>query len=271
MITELFYVGLLLLALGAGGGFIAGLLGLGGGVIFVPGLYYILRYFDYSEHAMHIAVGTSLLLIVFTGVSSAYAHHKRGAVDVDLLKQFLPGVLIGVGVGTFLAGIVSGSSLKLVFACSQLLLASYMLFRVNRGIVFDAMPRQPLLSVVAFLNACLSTMMGIGGGVLNVTFMTLCNVPIHRAIGTAAAIGPFIAVIGAIGFFYIGLGRNGLPPFSAGYLNMAAFAVIVPASVLCAPLGAKMAHSLPVQKLKRCFSVFMLLLALKMLSEVFYA
>jgi uncharacterized membrane protein YfcA len=271
MPIELFYVVMVLLVLGAGGGFIAGLLGLGGGVVFVPGLYYILQYFGYDEHAMHVAVGTSLLVIVFTGMSSAFAHHKRGAVDVALLKRFLPGVVIGVGVGTLLAGIASTLTLKLVFACSQVLLALYMLLRVHKGSVFSSMPRQPLFGLVAAGNACLATMMGIGGGVLNVVFMTLCNVSIHRAIGTAAAIGPFIAIVGTAGFLLIGFGQDGLPPFSAGYLNMAAFGAIVPVSIVCAPLGAKLAHSLPVLQLKKCFSVFMLLLALKMLSEVFYS
>jgi uncharacterized membrane protein YfcA len=268
---ELFFLVLSLLALGVVGGFIAGLLGLGGGVIFVPGLYYLLSYFGYDQYAMHVAVGTSLLTIVFTGMSSAYAHHKKGAVDLGLLKRFLPGVLIGVGVGTFLAGVVSTSALKVVFACSQIFFGSYMLLRANRGSVFAAMPRQSALGIIAAANACLATLMGVGGGVQNVVFMTLCNVSIHRAIGTAAAIGPFIAVIGAAGFVYIGLGVSGVPPLSVGYVNVGAFGVIVLASTVFAPLGAKLAHRLPVVKLKRCFSVFMLLLALKMLSEIFYA
>lgn len=198
---ELFYVVLLLLALGLGGGFLAGLLGVGGGAVFVPGLYYILKHYGFADNAMHIAVGTSLLVIILTGLSSARAHYKRGVVDVVLLRQFLPGVFIGVGVGTALSGVLSTQALKVIFAVSQLSFGSYMLLRVNRTALVPAMPRQPWVSVIACANACLATMMGVGGGVQNVTFMTLCNVPIHRAIATVAAIGPFIAVIGAGGFF----------------------------------------------------------------------
>ena len=266
---EIILAGLLLLALGVGGGFMAGLLGIGGGVIFVPGLYYILKHFEYQDSAMHVAVGTSLLTIVFTGTSSAYAHYKKGAVDIALLKRFLPGAFIGVGVGTLLSGMVSASILKLVFASSQILFGGYMLLRGNKIAIFQAMPRQPWFFIVSSANACLSTMMGVGGGVQNVTFMSICNVPIHKAIATAAAIGPFIAIIGAAGFLYIGLGEADLPPFSIGYLNIAAFLTIISTSIIVAPLGARLAHGLPVPKLKRYFAIFMLLIATKMLTEIF--
>lgn len=266
---ELIYIGLLLLALGVGGGFIAGLLGLGGGAIFVPGLYYILKHFGFHENAMHIAVGTSLLTIVFTGTSSAIAHYKKGAVDLELLKGFLPGVFIGVGIGTLLADMVSTSILKIVFASSQIFFGSYMLLRTHKTNIFNSMPKQPWFTLISSANACLSTMMGVGGGIQNVTFMTICNVTIHRAIATAAAIGPFIAIIGAAGFLYIGLEDPDLPPFSLGYLNLAAFGTIILTSMVFAPLGAKVAHSLPVPKLKRAFSIFMLMIAVKMLSEIF--
>lgn len=257
------------MALGVGGGFIAGLLGLGGGAIFVPGLYYILKYFDYQDNAMHIAVGTSLLTIVFTGTSSAYAHYKKGAVDLSLLKRFLPGVFIGVGIGTLLSDAVSANGLKVVFASAQILLGTYMILKVNKTAVFKEVPKQPWFMIVSAANACLATMMGVGGGVTNVLFMTICNVSIHRAIATAAAIGPFIAAIGAVGFMYIGLSDENLPPYSIGYLNLAAFPVIISTSMLFAPLGAKLAHSLPVPKLKRYFSIFMLVIAFKMLTEIF--
>ncbi|MCB1562915.1 MAG: sulfite exporter TauE/SafE family protein [Alphaproteobacteria bacterium] len=266
---ELFYIALLLLSLGVAGGFIAGLLGLGGGAIFVPGLYYILKHFGFHENAMHIAVGTSLLTIIFTGASSAFAHYKKGAVDLKLLRGFLPGVFLGVGIGTLLAGAVGTTILKIVFAASQIFFGSYMLLRVHKTHIFQTMPKQPWFTLIAAANACLATMMGVGGGVQNVTFMTICNVTIHRAIATAAAIGPFIAVFGALGFWYIGLEDTHLPPFSLGYLNLAAFGTIILTSMVFAPLGAMVAHSLPVPKLKRAFSVFMLMIAIKMLSEVF--
>ncbi len=266
---ELIIAALLLLGLGAVGGFMAGLLGIGGGAILVPGIYYILKHFEYYDTAMHVAVGTSLLTIIFTGTSSAWAHYKRGAVDIPMVKAFVPGIFVGVGIGTFLADISDTSVLKIVFATSQLLFGGYMILRTNKSNLFQSLPKQPWLSVASAANSCLATLMGVGGGVQNVTFMTICNVPIHRAIATAAALGPFIAIIGAVGFAYIGFSTEGRPPYSFGYLNMAAFVCIIGSSVACAPLGAKFAHSLPVPKLKRYFAIFMLVIAAKMLTEIF--
>lgn len=268
MSLELIVAAGLLLVLGAAGGFLAGLLGIGGGAVFVPGLYYILRYFEYSEHAMHIAVGTSLLTIVVTGISSARAHHRRDAVDMGLLKQFLPGVFLGVILGTFLADIFSTVVLKFIFAASQIAFGIYMLWP-SKGPIFQSLPKQPWFSVIASANSCLATLMGVGGGVQNVTFMTICNVVIHRAIATAAAIGPFIAVIGAAGFLYIGLDVDGLPPLSLGYLNFAAFGIIILTSAVFAPVGVGVAHNLPVKTLKRYFGIFMMLVSTKMLLEIF--
>ncbi|MGH1399447.1 MAG: sulfite exporter TauE/SafE family protein [Alphaproteobacteria bacterium] len=259
----------LLLTLGCLGGFLAGLLGIGGGAVLVPGLYYLLKHFGYSEIAMHVAVGTSLATIIFTGISSALAHHKKGAVDIPMLKNFLPGVLIGVGIGTYLADILPTQGLKIIFAGSQLAFGSYMILRTNKTNLVDRLPRQPFLSIFAAANAGLATLMGVGGGVQNVTFMTICNVPIHRAIATAAAIGPFIAAIGTVGFIWIGLNNTNLPPYSIGYINLAAFLTIITTSIVFAPLGAKAAHALPVPTLKKAFAIFMLLIAAKMLLEIF--
>ncbi len=266
---EFILAALLLVVLGVFAGFSAGLLGIGGGAILVPGLYYILKHFGYVDVAMHMAVGTSLLTIVLTGTSSAIAHYKRDAVDIPMMKNFLPGVFIGVIIGTWLADIFDTKDLKFVFAGSQLLFGSYMILRTNKTNIFKRMPRQPFLSITAALNAGLATLMGVGGGVQNVTFMTICNVPIHRAIATAAAIGPFIAIIGAAGFVWIGLDTPDRPPYSIGYINMAAFGCIILSSIAFAPLGAKVAHALPVPKLKRYFAIFMLIIAAKMLTEIF--
>jgi len=266
---ELILAALLLSALGIIAGFSAGLLGIGGGAILVPGLYYLLKYFDYGDVAMHVAVGTSLATIIFTGISSALAHHKKGAVDIPMLKAFIPGVIIGVLGGTYLADLLPTEGMKIVFAGSQLAFGSYMILRTNKSNIFSRLPKQPFLSVFAALNAGLATMMGVGGGVQNVTFMSICNVPIHKAIATAAAIGPFIAAIGTAGFITIGLSAGAdLPPYSLGYINIAAFACIILTSVAFAPIGAKTAHALPVPKLKRYFAIFMLIIAAKMLLEV---
>ena len=260
---------LILLILGGFAGFSAGLLGFGGGAILVPGLYYLLKHFGYADVAMHVAVGTSLATIIFTGISSALAHHKKKAVDIPMLKAFIPGVIIGVICGTWLADILPTEGLKIIFAASQIGFGSYMISRTNKTNLFERLPKQPFLSVFAALNAGLATLMGVGGGVQNVTFMTICNVPIHKAIATAAAIGPFIALIGTAGFMTIGLNSEGLPPASIGYINIAAFLTIIITSVAFAPLGAKAAHALPVPTLKKAFAIFMLLVAAKMLLEIF--
>lgn len=159
----------LLLSLGVIGGILAGLLGIGGGAILVPGLYYILKHLGYHENTMHIAVGTSLLTIVFTGISSAYAHYRKGAVDITMLKNFLPGILGGGILGTLLADLIPSIGLKIIFG-------SYMILRMNRTNIFHSIPKQPLFSAISAANACLSTLMGVGGGVQNITFMTICNV-----------------------------------------------------------------------------------------------
>ncbi|MBX2833842.1 MAG: sulfite exporter TauE/SafE family protein [Micavibrio sp.] len=260
----------LLIPLGVVAGLLAGLLGIGGGAVLVPGIYYILVHMGYEAHAMHVAVGTSLITIIFTGISSAVAHHRRGALDFLLLKSFLPGVVFGVLAGTWMAEIFSSLTLKIIFSTSQILFGSYMILRTNKTHLFEKMPRQPFLSIVSAANAALATLMGVGGGVQNVTFMTICNVQIHKAIGIAAAIGPFTAVIGSVGFIWIGLNEAGLPPYSLGYINFPAAAVIILSSIFCAPLGAHMAHKLPVPKLKRVFAIFMLIVAAKMLIEIFY-
>jgi len=266
---EIILAAALLAVLGVFAGFSAGLLGIGGGAILVPGLYYLLKHFGFADVAMHVAVGTSLATIIFTGISSGLAHHKKGAVDVEMLKKFLPGVLAGVIIGTYLSDLLPTEGLKIIFAASQLGFGGYMILRTNKTNIFQSLPRQPFLSIFAAMNAGLATMMGVGGGVQNVTFMTICNVPIHKAIATAAAIGPFIAIIGTVGFITIGLNHENLPPYSFGYINFAAFFCIIATSIIMAPIGAKCAHALPVPKLKKYFAIFMLIIATKMMLEIF--
>jgi len=259
----------ILLILGAIAGLMAGLLGIGGGVVLVPGLYYILINLGYEQNAMHVAVGTSLLTIIFTGTSSALSHYKKNAVDTKLLKSFIPGVIFGVLIGSVLADIFSSTILKIIFATSQITLGSYMLFKSGNITISKNMPKPLLTSIISASNSCLATLMGIGGGVMNVLFMNMCNVNMHKAVATSAAIGPFIAIIGAAGFLIIGLDQTNLPPYNIGYLNMPAFLCIISASMLTAPLGAKIAHSVSVTTLKRYFSVFLLCVSAKMLMEVF--
>jgi len=267
--TELIFAGIILCLLGGLAGFLAGLLGIGGGAVLVPGLYYIFSSFGYHDVAMHTAIGTSLLTIIFTGTASARSHHQQGAVDLMLVKQFTPGIILGVAVGTFFATLMTTQALKIVFASLQIAFGLYMLFRRSSLALFSNLPHQPWRGLIAGANAALAALMGVGGGVQNVLYMTICNIPLGRAIGTAAAIGPIIACFGAIGFAYIGFQTPNQLPMATGYIHWPSFLSIIITSVAFAPLGARLTHRLPTLKLKSIFTVFLFGVSLKMLYEVF--
>jgi len=262
----------LLLALGLTAGFMAGLLGVGGGIILVPGLYYIFTALGYApEHLMHVAVGTSLAIIIPTGLSSAFAHYKRGAVKFDLVKHIGPGIVAGVVVGAALADRLAGHTLTLIFAAALLFFAALMQIPPKAREDGAHSMRQPRGSIGGFVVGTLSSLMGIGGATLNVPFMTMNGVSIHHAVATASALGPLIALPGTVGFMVIGWNESALPPFSVGYVNLAAFALIAPLSVMIAPLGAAVAHKVSVLTLRRVFSVFIVIVALNMMWKAFHA
>lgn len=253
----------LLLMLGVLSGVLAGLLGIGGGIVLVPGLYHLFHHLGYDQDIlMHLAVGTSLAIIIPTGLSSARSHAKKGAVDMGLVRMIGFGLVIGVMAGTFVAGNISGNSLTVIFAVA---LAFFAILMNIPPRVKDAKPlAQSIASIGGLVVGVLSSLMGIGGATLNVPFMTLHGVPIHRAVGSSSAMGPLIAIPGTIGFAIIGWHVAGLPPLSLGYINMAAFIVIAPASVLAAPLGVMLAHKLNVKHLRIVFSIFLIIVATKM-------
>lgn len=257
---------LILLVVGAVAGTLAGLFGVGGGIIIVPVLVWLLGGHPAISNAylMHIAIATSLATIVLTAISSIYAHHRRGAVRWDIVQQFLLGTIIGGIFGAFVADALSSATLKIVFAV--------FIFFVGLHIVSGKQPsphRQlpNLLSmnVVSFLIATASALVGIGGGSLTVPFLTWCNISIRQAVATSAACGLPIAVFGALGFIVMGWGTPDLPAWSLGYVYLPALLAIVVTSLLFAPLGAKLAHSLPVKTLKRFFAVLLLVVSVKML------
>ncbi|MEC8009606.1 MAG: sulfite exporter TauE/SafE family protein [Pseudomonadota bacterium] len=256
--------------MGSIAGFLAGLLGIGGGAVLVPGLYYMYTHFGFSEAAMHTAVGTSLLTILLTGTASARSHHKLGAVDIPMLQKFIPGIVGGVIIGSILALYLSAGALKASFAVLQISFALYMLIRGNKISIYPTMPSQPWFSIIAAINAALAALMGVGGGVQNVIYMTICNVPLARAIGTASALGPVIAVLGAIGFMIIGQSSNATLPYSTGFVHWPAFFCIILTSVVTAPIGAKLTHQLPTKKLKSFFTAFIFIISIKMIYEVLF-
>ena len=261
----------LLIGLGGLAGFLAGLLGIGGGMILVPGLFFSLSALGYtSDHLMHLAVGTSLAIIIPTGLSSALSHARRKAVRMDLVCRIGPGILLGVAVGTFIAGQISGDHLKLVFAVALLALSGLMMIDSTRFHWAKDVPGQPWSGLAGGVIGALSALMGIGGATISVPYMTLCRVPIHQAVGTASALGMVISIPAATGYAVIGWGQEGLPPFTFGYINMLAFFLIAPFSILAAPWGARAAHSISVHALRKVFVVFLMIVSLRMLYDALY-
>ncbi|XYK82394.1 MAG: sulfite exporter TauE/SafE family protein [Labrenzia sp.] len=258
-----------LLATGLVAGIIAGLLGVGGGIVIVPVLYYMFTALKIDPAIlMHVAVGTSLATILATGTSSARAHYSRGSVDMDLLKRWWWAIAIGVISGAMIAGNMSGGALTLVFGVVALLVSANMLLRKEGSALADKLPGSPIKELLGFLIGGISVMMGIGGGTLGVPTLTLFNYPIRKAVGTAAAIGLIIAVPGTLMSIFFGWGAEGLPPLSLGYVNLIGFFLIIPASTFAAPLGAKIAHAIDPSKLKLIFALFLGFTGLRMIYDV---
>jgi len=256
---------LLLSALGAVAGFFAGLLGIGGGAVLVPGLYYVFKDYGFTESAMHVAVATSVVSIVFTGASSTRAHYRLGNLDRDLLKQFLPGIAFGSIVASFLIGQLSTQALIWVFAGLQLAFGSYMLVRSKTIALFSRLPKQPWFSLIAAINGLTATIMGVGGGVQNVLFLTLCSYPLKPAIGTSAGVGFCMAIVASLGYMFSSAPQASVIPGTLGLVNIFALIPIVCMSILTAPIGAKLVARLPQQLIKRIFTLFVLVISIKML------
>lgn len=246
-------------------GFAAGLLGVGGGIVIVPVLYQLLAFMGLSPAlAMQVAVGTSLLTIIPTGFMSARSHSKRGAVDWKLIRSWGPLAFAGVLAAVVVARFVDGTVLSGVFAVVALIVAVDMFVRRNGGQLSDGFPNPVVKHGLGFFIGGFSTLMGIGGGTLSVPILTAVGYQIRNAVGTAAALGPIIAIPGAIGFVINGLGVPGRPPFSVGYVNVAAFALLLPAGMLLPAWGAKVAHMIPPRSLKLVFAAFLFVTAVRM-------
>ncbi|MBN2751978.1 MAG: sulfite exporter TauE/SafE family protein [Rhodospirillaceae bacterium] len=250
---------LVLLSTGAIAGLLAGVLGVGGGIVIVPVLYLLFPLLGINEAVrMHLAVGTSLATIIPTSIMSAHTHDKKGGLDWTLLKSLVPGVFIGVIIGTVFGGQAKGGILTLIFATIALLVSAHMAFKRSGWTLRDTLPdglrfRGPLGMGIG----AVSVVMGIGGGTLSVPILTAFNVPIRRAVGTASAIGLIIGLPGAIGYVFSGLGNPQLPPFSLGYANVLGFALIVPMTMIFAPIGARIAHAIDEILLRKAFAFFL--------------
>ena len=263
-------LGVAMLATGTIAGVLAGLFGIGGGIVIVPVLETALGFVGVDPAIrMHIAVGTSLATIIPTSISSARAHHQRGAVDVDIVKRWALFVLIGALLGAWIASMVHSRVLAIVFATLAFLVAIKMLFLPASRNLTDAVPRGPLVPVIPTSIGCFSSMMGIGGGTFSVMTLTLFNEPIHRAVGTAALFGLVISLPGMLGFVAAGWGDPRLPAGSIGFVSLLGFACIAPATVLAAPLGAKIAHAFSEQRLNMLFGAFLVVASLRLFYRAF--
>lgn len=253
------------LTVGAVAGILAGLLGIGGGLIIVPLLIFCFtRQHLPHEVIMHLALGTSMASIIFTSVSSFWAHHKRGAVFWPAVKRIVPGILAGTFLGSCLAARLSTNFLKSFFVVFLYYVATQMLLG-RKPKAERELPGMLGMSAMGGGIGVISSLVGIGGGTLSVPFMLWCNLGLHQAIGTSAAIGFPIAVSGALGYLVNGISAQNLPRFTIGYISLPALAGIVLASIITAPVGVRLAHSLPVKKLKRVFAYLLLVVATKML------
>lgn len=259
-------------AIGAGiaGGVLAGLLGVGGGIVIVPALYFALTLAGMDpDLTMKVAVGTSLATIVFTSLASGLGHHRKGAIDITLLKMWAPWILGGVVIGSLLGGYVSGNVLIAVFATVALAVSADMMLRQGR---IEPEPKgfsRPVWAFFGVLTGTISAMMGIGGGTIGVPLLNFLGYDIRRAVGTSAAIGFLIGLPGAMIYAATGLGQEGLPPFSLGYVNLLAAAVIIPLTTTFSQLGVKLAHSIPRRALRLAFGAFLLLTSLRMFVDLF--
>jgi uncharacterized membrane protein YfcA len=256
--------------LGIFAGFVAGLFGVGGGLTIVPLLFMVFTAQNFPlEHTMHLALGTSMATIVFTSISSMRAHHGHGAVRWDIVKAFAPGLVVGTFGGSFIATWVPTRPLAMVFTAIVYYAALQMMLDFKPK-PHRALPGNAGMFLAGTLIGIVSSLVAAGGGFLSIPFMVFCNVVIHQAVGTSAALGFPIAVAGTLGYIVSGLDATGLPEFSLGYIYLPAFVGVVAMSMLIAPLGAKTAHSLPVKQLKRAFGGFLALLATKMLHGLLF-
>jgi uncharacterized membrane protein YfcA len=258
------------LALGLFTGFFAGMLGIGGGLVMVPALTLMFAAqagFPASE-VLHVALGTSMAAILFTSLASLLAHHRHGAVLWSVVAQITPGILLGTLLGTLFASSVPARPLAIFFTAFVCLVALQMTLNLKPKASRELPGSAGVLAVGAGIGA-VSALVAIGGGSLTVPFLTWCNVRVQHAIGTSAAIGFPIALGGSLGYIFNGWGHPALPQGSLGYIYLPAFVWLVPTSMLMAPLGARLAHRLPVATLKRLFAGVLIVLAGKMLWGLF--
>ncbi|MFK7938097.1 MAG: sulfite exporter TauE/SafE family protein [Roseovarius sp.] len=259
---------ILLLVIGAFAGVLAGLLGVGGGIVLVPAFFYAFQTLGYGgPQLMQVCLATSLATIIVTSVRSVLSHNKKGAVDWDILRTWAPGIVIGAVIGVTVASNLSSTVLQAVFGVLGITVGLYMGLGRAEWRLGQFMPTGATRAVMSPGLGFLSVMMGIGGGSFGVPLMSLYNTPIHRAVATAAGFGVLIAVPSVMGFLLLSLDPATKPPLTIGAVNLVAFCVVIAMTLITTPYGVKLAHAMDPKPLKRVFAVFLTLVALNMLRK----
>lgn len=261
------WIGYLLLGLFVG--LFAGMLGIGGGVLLVPLMVFMFSAQQFPEDRMlHSALGTSLATIVFTSLSSIHAHQKHGAVRWDIVRRASTGLATGTILGAFVADRLNSLYLAIVFV-TFVVYSAVQLLLDSKPKATRQLPGRVGMAGGSGVIGIISSMVGGGGGVITIPLMMMCNVPMRNAVGTSAALGLPIALAGAAGYIYTGLGQTALPPLSLGYVYLPALIGIVAGTFVTVPVGAKLAHSMPVSRLKKLFAIILFVLAAKMFWSMF--
>jgi len=256
------------LSLGAIAGFLAGLFGVGGGLVLVPVLLFLFNAQQFSsEYAMRLALGTSMATIVFTSLASMRKHDQHGAVNWQVVRRITPGILLGTALGALLASHIPTRGLGIFFTLFVYFAAAQILIN-KRPHASRQLPGIAGMTLTGTFTGWISSLVSIGGGTIVVPFLVWCNVPIRHAIGTASAIGFPIAVGGTLGYIAVGSHLDALPEPHLGYVYLPALLWVALASMLTAPLGAKAAHRMKVEVLRKLFAVLLIVLATKLLLKV---
>lgn len=268
MLLEWLPILVALLATGALAGLLAGLLGVGGGIVIVPVLYWVFQLLGVSAaSSMVVATGTSLLTIIPTSISSIRSHHARGNVDWAVVRLWAGFIAVGVAIGVMFTARAGGEAASLVFGVVSILIALQMLLRTHSTGILDGLPAWPWQGLVALGIGAISAIMGIGGGTLGVLALTACGVGVHRAVATSSAFGFVIAVPGAMLMLVVPTTPADAPPATFGLVNLLAFIAIAPLTVLMAPFGVRLGGRLPAAGLKRVFAVFLIISGARMIYQ----
>ena len=266
--TLLVTMAAMLLGIGAIAGILAGLLGVGGGIVLVSAFYYAFSALGYeSPQLMQMCLATSLATIIVTSLRSVLAHSKKGAVDWDILKGWAPGIAAGAIVGVMVASTLRSTTLQAIFGILAVIVGLYMALGKSHWRLGQAMPMGVKGFLISPVIGFLSVLMGIGGGSFGVPTMSLFNVPIHRAVATAAGFGVIIAVPSVAGFLLVDMPEGAAPPLTIGAVNLIAFGLVIAMTLITAPYGAALAHRTDAGRLKRIFGAFLVLVALNMLRK----